>query len=188
MARQLMTVDEVVPFLDLKDDTEDDLISLLIDAATAYIEQYCACTFESTGVSYSETYDGDGEVDIYLHHRPIIAVSSLVITDSADVADTIPATDYKIYATIGKIVLTEGDTFLTGDLNVAVTYTAGETTLPPDVKLAFIKLLRWHKRKWTDNRDGVSSVSVGEQVINYEADVPAEIRKLLDPHRVLCFG
>jgi len=125
---------------------------------------------------------------LYLNHRPVISVSSVVITDSADVEDTIPSTDYKLYSTVGKIKLTEGDTFLAGNLNVAVTYVAGESELPADVKFAAVKLIRWQKRKWTDNRDGVASISVGDQNITYERDMPIEIKKMLDPYRVLAFG
>jgi len=192
MARKLFTVDEVKPFLDLaggpQDTTQDELLKILIEGATAWIEKYCAQTFESGGISYSETYDGDNGTVLYLNHRPVISVSSVVITDSADVDDTIPSTDYELYETVGKIVLTEGDSFLKGDLNVAISYVAGESTLPADVKLAGMKLVRWHYRKWNDDRDGISSVSVGDITTNYESGVPAEITQALAPHRNVMFG
>lgn len=188
MARQIVTVDEIRPLLDLKDESEDDLILIIIEGVTDQIEKYCNRTFESGGVSYSETYDGNNGLELYLNHRPIISVSSLVITDSAGTADIIPSTDYKLYLSVGKIKLTEGDTFLSGDLNVAVTYLAGESALPPMVRLAAMKLIRWHKREWTDDRDGITSVSVGEQNITYGRDIPVKILKMLDPYRVHVFG
>jgi hypothetical protein len=186
--RQLFTVEEARPFLDLEDDSEDDLISLIIDSVTRQIENYCNCTFEVGGVTYSETYDGNNGVTLYLNHAPIISVSSVVITDSSDVAETIAAADYKIYSSVGKIVLTEGDTFVSGDLNVAITYVAGESTLPPDVKFAGLKLARWYKRKWTDNRDGISSVTVEGQTTSYETGIPEDIKRMLNQYRVPAFG
>lgn len=186
--RKLFSVEDITPYIKQRHDGDEALLEIIIDAATRWIERYCNCTFATDGVAYSETYDGDNKTVLYLNHRPIISVSLLVITDSADVDDTIPSSDYKIYSTVGKIVLTESDTFLKGDLNVAVTYTAGESALPPDVKLAGMQLVRWYYRKWSDNRDGISSITAGDITTTYEKDVPQAIKEMLNPHRKIAIG
>lgn len=186
--RKLFSVADTAPYIKQRHDGDEALLELIIDAATRWIERYCNCTFKADGVEYSEIYDGDNKTTLYLNHRPVIGVSSLVITDSADIADTIPSSDYKVYSTVGKIVLTEGDTFLRGDLNVAITYKAGESALPPDVKLAAMQLVRWYYRKWSDNRDGISSISVGDITTTYEKDVPLAIKEMLNPHRNIAIG
>ena len=184
--RQLFSVNDIRPFLELADGSDDALLDVIIKAVTMQVEQFCNRTFES--VSYEDTYDGDNEITLYLHHRPVTAISSVVITDSAGIDTTIASSDYTRYEKVGKIVLTEGDAFTKGNLNVAISYTAGETTLPPVVKLAGMKLVRWYYRKWGDNRDGVSSESVGDQTINYEREMPAEIKQMLGPYRQPAFA
>lgn len=185
--RTLFKLEEVRSFLELKSDADKDLLKVLLEGVTAWIEEYCNRTFEV--VTYTtETYDGDGGTVLYLDHRPAIAVSTLTITDSAGTVDTIPPSDYVLYANVGKIKLTEGDNYLKGDLNITVTYTAGCATLPPDVKLAGMKLLRWVYRKWSDNRDGISNISAGDVITTYETDVPKEIKNMLDKHRRQVFA
>jgi uncharacterized phiE125 gp8 family phage protein len=190
MARAIIALDDDLRrFLELadNDDTQDELILIIIEAVTEQIENLCNMVFES--VTYTdEMYDGDGETVLYLKHIPIIAVTTLQIYDGTS-WDTIPSTDYKLYATVGKIVLTEGDVFTSGYQYVKITYSAGQATVPPVIKHAARMMVRYYYTKWRQNRDGTNTITTPDGVaVTYSDKVPDDIMRLLDKYRVVVFG
>ena len=190
MARAFVDIEEVRDDLELKSKDQDAIAKLIILAVTALMEAHCNTTFDhSAGVlTYSaELYDGDGTTTILLRHGPLIAISELIIT-SGGIDDTIPATDYVAELFKAKITLTEGDSFIRGVQNVSVTYTAGHSTIPDAVKMAGLIWTQYLLRKWSDNRQNVSAISIGDQTISYKDTMPGDVERLLSHYRRVAFA
>ena len=193
MARRIQGVDEELrQFLELQDDTQDNIVNAIADAVTRQIEGLCGgITFEP--VTYTEElYDGDGTDNLFLNHVPVISVSELKIYNGST-WDTIDAADYALYLKLGKIILTAGDKFLTGPQYVSVTYSAGYTGVPPDVKLAAIKWISIYWQIWQDKREGVMTDSGADgssksYSVMAQDKVPGAVLHLLGPYRLPVIG
>lgn len=146
--------------IDLADTTHDAQLNDLIAAAQGVIEGMIG---NLSAVSYTETYDG-GSYVIVLRHTPVIAVQSLTenwgtitytltnqpvgqSTDAYGYTIGDPAAGTIERRTVGSFPFQ----FFAGEDNVAITYTAGRTDLPFDIKLALIRQLRL---LWADYQSG----------------------------------
>lgn len=120
----LITVAEAEAWLNITDPSESTGLVDQIEAASAAIEQYCSRKFESAAVT--ETYTGVGSGMIFLRRTPITAVASITV-------DNVIKTGFTFdYATIK---LSNGEKFPEGSV-IVVTYTAGYSSVPYDVRLA----------------------------------------------------
>lgn len=175
-----------------EDTSQDSKLTALIGYVSATIEKYTGRKFEST--SYTETFDG-GEENLQLANRPVIAVSS--VTDLDPSPDEVQVTStYRVDLTAGLVFkddlgtdTSEIDRFYTsrnqiwgaGRQRWQVSYTAGYTTIPDDVKLAALQLIE------TETREaGVSSYRLGDYAVTYanpEAGMPATVKALLSDYR-----
>lgn len=140
---------------------DDDLIIMMIMAATDFIEGqlvgvdemdggYCNRRFKST-LYTSALYSGNGFRDLLIRQYPVTDIDTIVIDDTTEFpsgASTLAELDFYIDRdTVGNIINT--NVWPCGDpQNVALTYTAGFTTVPYDLQLAAIALvsLRWNSK------------------------------------------
>lgn len=156
----------------------DALIDALVPRASAAIETYLSRKIESQ--AHVETRDGNGGRSMMLEQYPVTAVSAVTINGQA-----IPQSSG--FGTAGwrlanRSIVLEGYSFSKGLANVQIDYTAGYSTVPPDIEQACIEtiLLALERRSHID----VSSKSLaGETVSFITADLPPSARKALDPHR-----
>lgn len=177
----LVTKEEVKAYLVLTGNTSDALIDDLILAASAFVLRYCDRT-AFTIQSFSERYNGTGTQTLVPDQFPITAVSSVRIDGVS-----IPASsDWPRAAgyTFNKYgVMVRGYKFTKDVLNVDISYSAGYTETPEDVKQAVIEMVSMKfKRK---DRIGVSSKTIGQETISYSSsDVSADIKAVLNQHAV----
>ncbi|MBI5118824.1 phage gp6-like head-tail connector protein [Candidatus Poribacteria bacterium] len=113
----LTTLADVKEYLDIGADEIkfDSLLGRLIAASSRQIEGHCGRTLEIK--SYGETYDGNASDILFLDNTPIISVASLEIDGEA-----VQPEDFKVY---DDYVRLPSRLFTPGELNVAVTYSAG---------------------------------------------------------------
>ena len=109
----------------------DDQIAIAINTATLAIEHYCNRTFAST-VYTAEKYDGNGMDTLYLKQYPITAVSAITVNDSALTTDDYEVDTQSLYKSSG---------WVQGRRNIAVTYTAGYSTMPEDLVMAATRIV-----------------------------------------------
>lgn len=151
--------------------TDSVLLPRLISAFSASIQNWIG--YNVLNASYTQTLDGNGRKRLWLPQVPITAVTSLVIE-----LDTIPqSTGWNQYgwvidnncrfpsAPVGSglsISLRAGTfgfpvnrIFWEGEQNVFITYTAGFTTVPPDLEQA---LLYWLKIAMADAAPGANPI------------------------------
>lgn len=162
----LVSLDNTKSFLAITNHDYDDLLRILINQATEYIESYCGGKRFASTVHTNEEYDGNGMYELNLKHYPIITFTSLAennATDNSDDWSTVDANEYWMDTDTG--IITKTSTFTRGKFNYRATYTAGYASIPHDLQYACMTLISeiWTKRKST----GVKSESLGDHSIAF---------------------
>lgn len=157
----LAELDTVKTYLNNCTADDDDMIILMIKAATDFIEGqlvgvdqmdggYCNRRFKSTTYT-SAKYNGHGFRDLLMRQYPITSITTIVIDETTEFpsgADTLATLGFYIDTdAVGNIINT--NVWPCGDpQNVEITYVAGFTTIPFDLQLAVTALvsLRWNSK------------------------------------------
>lgn len=171
-ATDLCTLNDVLRYTGVEDDTIDkvnDLIETLITSKTAAITRYIGFN-QILAKDYTEYYNGDGGTRLYTDNFPINSVSLLNIDTGWDFdTDTdIDSDDYRI-STDKRYILLKYTVFTEGQEVIKITYNAGYTSIPDDLKQVCIEeVSRAYNEKLnvgissrTDNKGGVTRVEKG---------------------------
>lgn len=98
--------------------------------------------------TYTESIDGDGSDTIFLNNHPVVSVSSLAIGDVQ-----VSSSQYEVYSSgyirlvhslgspIVEAMNSPASSFPVGQQNVAVTYSAGVSSVPGRVRFAAILMI-----------------------------------------------
>jgi hypothetical protein len=176
-AYALLTIDEAKDALKLGDDFDDqDKLIRYVNSVTALIERECSRQFLSREVT--ETFDGDGTSRHILDDGLEITVVSKVVYNGD--GDEAPAVSIA-FNNFGEIRLSDGYTFENGFQNCSVTFTRGLATVPADIALAAMIILKSLWKMDDNQRERVASVSLQGQTISFKPDaIPPEARMILD--------
>lgn len=149
---------------------DDDLIEDLLDQVSKTIESFCDRTFDSD--TYTEYFDGKGSAWLHPTYYPITSVTG--IWDDTEwswgASTEISDSEYRV-SNDGRFVLLKNTYF--GDFreNIKITYVAGYTTIPNDLKLACIEetVRRYKRRQEVDvtgrtMEDGSTTVMAGDML------------------------
>lgn len=136
---ELATLDEIKAYHGMTGSAAeiDDELEAIRDRVSKIFETYCDRVFDSA--TYTEYYDGGGRNMLVLKHYPITSITS--IYDDSDWgwgADYLVASGtYRIKD--DRIVMYKtGYTFYDYNQNIKITYVAGYSTVPADLKHACI--------------------------------------------------
>ena len=146
----ITTLAEVYEFLSISGSPDDDLIQTLIDRKTVEFQSWCRV--DSFYVDdYTEYYDGDGSSYLFVKNLPINSIA-LIADDSdwvwgADTTGTL--TDFRI---VEKNNIVYQSYFNEGLQNIKITYNAGYSSIPLDMKESLIEEVTrlYHRRKDID--------------------------------------
>jgi hypothetical protein len=136
-ATDLCSKQDVLKFLGMEDDSIDkvnELIERLITAKTSAIANYIGHDFVLAS-DYTEYYNGDGGRRLYTDNYPINSVTLLNddIDWDFDSSTDISSDDYRI-SNDKRYILLKDDIFTEAQQNVKITYNAGYTSIPDDLK------------------------------------------------------
>lgn len=152
------------------DSSWDNLIIRKINQATNMIENYCGLDADHHFVEATytnEEYNGTGTNDLILRARPVTAVADLGVrstSENIDDWDSFNSEDYFILEHSGIIRGLASTTL--GTQGYRVTYTAGYSTIPPDLAEACVLLVT--NLLQDDNVDGsVKRKQEGRRTIEY---------------------
>lgn len=161
--------------------TDDALLARLITAASAFLAAWL--NRQILAASYTQTFNGNGKTALLLPQYPVTAVQSLTIDGQSipplQVGSSTAAAGYSFDATT---LYLSGTTFTPGRQNVTLTWTAGYTSVPPDIEQACIDLvaLRYRER----DRIGLASKGMAGETTSYsQRDLPANAATLLQVYR-----
>lgn len=162
-----ISLDEIKNFIGMTGSVSDtdDLLKDLINRVSILFESYMNENVLSR--VYTEYFDGKGAMVLFPNHYPITTVSG--IWDDYDwdweTGDLIDADDYRIvdeqYITLKRSVSVLGDY----KQNIKITYTAGYTTVPDDLKQACItEVSRMYKNR---NQVDVTSKTLSDGSVSF---------------------
>jgi hypothetical protein len=142
----------------------------LLYISSAFIERYCKRTFSSSTYT-SEKYNGNGTHFLQLEKYPVTTLTSVILWDTFNNSALTTYTQYTDYllhddGSTGMIWLRQG--FVLGINNYRITYTAGYTNIPYDLKYATC-LLAYHVYK-NSGKVGMDSERIG----NYSYKMSAQ--------------
>lgn len=172
--------------------TYDVQLQGYIDAATLRVEKIANIVLPR---SVAETYDG-GSATIVLLKIPILSVTSVTeysgiipypLTQAANPGAASSPYCYQVDLASGLLVrLASGGVipFASGVRNVAISYIAGQGSVPADVALALKELVRhWWQWGQQANRAAFSEGAVPDEdaASNLGYGIPRRVVELLDP-------
>lgn len=173
----MATVQDVKTWLNLSVTTDDALLASLVTDASAYIQD--SLSRDVIQKTYTnEVYHGNGTNRLVLRQYPIQSVTSIVVTDPSSKVQT-TLTDF--WFDDRTIYLGSGS-FTQGAGNVKVTYVAGYTSIPQDMKRATIELTAFMYRSRT--RIGSASKQLGGETGSFNtSDFPASVNRLIEQNQ-----
>jgi hypothetical protein len=184
----LLTLSEAKRRVGITDDNNDLLILDLINDVSAMIESYCGRHFSVA--DYVEYQDGAGDDYFFTNEWPINSITSIYNDLEREFGDTtlVDSTYYTFYADEGRVKLVYD--FLYGNLielfepgvrNIKITYNAGYTVIPYDLKMIAAEILTKKYKNTMDKRVGMISIgSAGETTVFHLNDMLPEHIKILD--------
>lgn len=174
----LTTVANVKQYLSLTGDTTDDLLSRLIDAASAFVENWLGRQVLQATVT--EWQSGNGKEALLLAQSPVVSVESVTVGDQTiRAAATLSEMGWR--QTERWLIYQHGH-FAKGMKNVRIEYTAGFDVVPADIEQAVIDLvsLRFKER---DRIGHISKSLAGETVSYMISDLSAPTRMALQHYK-----
>lgn len=163
----LVTLGNTKTFLGINNSDKDELLTMLINMSTDYLETKCGRRFAST-VYTQEEYTGSGNNELVLEQFPIISFTSLEhnqAVNNSDDWDVADAEDYWVDSNSGTI--TKTSTFAKFPNAYRVTYTAGYASIPYDLQYTCMTFVSEFLNKRTAS--GVKSENLGDHSVTFEA-------------------
>jgi len=145
----LVTLDEIKQHYGMvgSDAAVDDELESISERISKIFETFCDRTFTET--TWTEYYDGGGKNILVLDHYPIISITS--IYDDSDWgwgATYLVDSDNYMIKNDREVVYKSGYVFYDYIQNVKVTYVAGYSTIPADLKhVAILETIRSYKSR-----------------------------------------
>jgi len=179
----LVTLVEYKAYAGIASTNSDTAINSIIPKASQLIKTLCRRNFvDNTSTPIIEVFDGGLGSRHYVKEYPIINVAS--VEYSLDYGQTFTASveyvDYVVNSTEGYIEAVSGD-WPKALKGYRVSYTAGYTTLPEDLKAAALDLVKYYMQNdgsvHSPKAPGTNSVQI-EYITN--TALPAHIRRVLD--------
>ena len=181
----LTTLSDTKDYLEIDDTSQDDILAILISAASEYMKTETG--FEWVETEYKELIDGEDTETLILTQKPIISVESLVID-----GDTIGSDNYYIYSNSGMLKrkdvgvynvgylhsFRKGLLFPHGQQNIEVEYTAGYEDVPQDLQKAVWSMV--NSQIEGKEYEGLEQYSIGDETIKWRANgLPAEAQQTI---------
>lgn len=161
----LSTLDEVKKYKGMATSSADEVLTMLIDAASSLVEGHLG--YSPLQASYNEWFNGKNQSVLILPNRPITAISAVAINGNAIPASTAFQVPGYSFDEIG--IYLRNYTFARGLKNVNVQYTAGYASLialPAAIKMAVNELVwtKYASREWL----GFRSKSLAGETTTYD--------------------
>lgn len=184
MAKDLTTLEEYKAYVGITNPNQDSTISALIPKVSALVKNICRRTFiDYIDEAKVERFNGGLGSTYYLKEYPLLSVSSVETSDDygANYTELVEFTDYAADVEDHAIISLAADGFAKKINGYIVTYTAGYTTLPEDLKLAVFDLITYYLK---NDMAVHSSKAPGTNTVQIEyistTNLPAHIKRVLD--------
>ena len=174
---------EILDFLGIDDDAEEvEIIKQILNSVERDVQSYIDRNLEVS--TYKEYYDGTGSRNLFLNNKPITVFTKLRVYDSRyrDNYTDIDEDDYLVYEDEGRLYAFNG--FPLGKQNIYVEYNSGYDPIPSDIKFAIKRIVKEMYRQHTENSEGLTSFSLGDQSISFEdGSFSKQVTRILEYYR-----
>lgn len=202
---QLLTIEELAAAvgLDPEDGSEDEALAAIGLRAAAAIASHCRI---APGGSYPRTLRLEGVTETFLAQRrrrsPELLLARRPIENPETIAVieagiTLTGSDFLVNEADGILVRVSGGSTIDWSCQqITVSYSAGWSTVPDDVKEAASKLVAAYFSQSSSGGAGVRSEEVPDvyrvtfmnpaDQLGAQSPLPAEVALLLEPYRNIC--
>lgn len=185
----LITIDEYKDLSGIVSGKEDTKLDIIIPSVSQLVKTYCANSIvDYYAVDKVETFTLENPyTSLQLTESPVNSVS-LVEEKSGGEYVTLAATDYFIDSKTDSLFRVQAASFIswaTGPGAVRVTYRAGYSDTPADLKLAVADLITYYLRGEYKIRQTLSGASQENPGSYMDVNWPAHIKRVLDMYRLI---
>ena len=194
----LFTINEYKDSEGLRGEKDDDRLRVLIPQISDLVKKYCGISFidyYSTDKVETFTINDNYTTTLIMSESPLVTVDSVEErTAYSESYQTLSTSDYEYYIDYesDSIVRTtkngEPKSWAKGVGAVKITYNAGYSATPEDLKLACFDLLNYYLRDEHKERRTLGGAQVQQQGtsgIRSSSDFPDHIKRVLDLYRVV---
>jgi hypothetical protein len=171
---------------------EDLRLASLIPSVSQLVKTYCGNSLvDYYSVNKVETFNIDWSTHlVQLTESPVNSIVSVEKRDSVTESySTVATTDYYLDASTDSILYVTGSTYKNwprGAGSVKVTYTAGYSACPADLKLAVLDLITYYLKDEHKERKTLGGASIqnqGSTSLRDSVAFPDHIKRVLDMYK-----
>ena len=171
---------------------EDLRLATLVPSVSQLVKTYCGNSIiDYYSTNKVETFNIDwGTHIVQLTESPVNTVVSVEKRDSVTESyTTVPTTDYYLDTTTDSVLYVTGSTYKHWPMGagaVKVTYTAGYSACPSDLKLAVVDLITYYLKDEHKERRTLGGASIQNQSTSSVRDsvaFPDHIKRVLDMYK-----
>lgn len=173
----LTTLANVKSWISVTGASDDALLTRLITATSAAVEQYCERTFASA--AQTVTRNGNDKSVMPFPNAPVTAVASVTVDGTAIPAR--PSVTGSGFSFDEQYLYLAGYRFTRGMQNVVLAFTSGFSATPGDLEQAVIDVVAFKYRG--RERIGQASKILQNETVTFLRDVPPDVMRVLDNYR-----
>tara|TARA_B100000085_G_C18252801_1_gene394757 strand:+ start:24 stop:620 length:597 start_codon:yes stop_codon:yes gene_type:complete len=194
----LVTVAQYKDAEGLRGEKDDDRLAIIVPQVSDLVKKYCGISFidfYSTDKVETFSIDDNYTTTIIVSESPLVTVDSVQERASYSGSyETLTTTDYEYYVDTESdaIIRTNKEgtpiPFKKGVGAVKVTYNAGYSATPEDLKLAIFDLINYYMKDEHKERrtlGGATLQNQGTAGLRMSTDFPDHIKRVLDLYRVI---
>jgi hypothetical protein len=185
----LITLEEYKDFKGLQSVKDDTRLSTLITSVSQLVKTYCGNSIvDYYSSNKTETFNIDWDTHIVqLTESPVNSVSLVEKRSSTTASyETVSTDDYYVDTATDSVLHVTANTYRVwprGAGAVRVTYTAGYSDTPDDLKLAVIDLITYYFKEEHTQRRTLSGATVENQGTGDGRGFPDHIKRVLDLYK-----
>ena len=171
---------------------EDLRLTTLVPSISQLVKTYCGNSLiDYYSTNKVEQFNIDWSTHIVqLTESPVNSIVSVEKRDSVTSSyTTVPTTDYYLDTTTDSVLYVTGSTYKNwpqGAASVKVTYTAGYSECPADLKLAVVDLITYYLKDEHKERRTLGGASIqnqGSTSLRDSVAFPDHIKRVLDMYK-----
>lgn len=185
MGLPLITKADYKAYMGINSTTHDNAIDILIPKISELIKNICRRSFVDYVATPKVEYHEGGALILVPEEYPVISVTSVEYssTNGSTYTPLVEYTDYALSKATNSIKALYPSGFPSAVNGYRLTYTAGYSVLPEDLKLAVLDLLTYYLKNdsaiHSNKAPGTNTVQI-EYVTT--TNLPAHIKRVLDLH------
>lgn len=176
---------------------DDGKIDSLLSPISELVKTYCGTSFiDHYSTNKVEIFDiNDGQTtELFLTESPLVSVSSVKEREGITSAyvTLVNNTDYYIDAEHDRLYRIDGDisskSWAQGFASVEVTYRAGYSSTPQDLRLAIYDLITYYLKEEYKGRKSLAGATLQNETsttIREDIGFPDHIKRILDMYRIV---